>query len=83
MYKDENKALLYVLGFRADKGIHEYEQRLRCNPKTGILTQIKMFYCSILSLVVIPEKHTLLIPRGTFRHIIAAVANVDSRKTPL
>lgn len=28
-----------------------------------------MFYCSIL-LVVIPEKHTLLIPRGTFRHII-------------
>lgn len=80
------KALLYVSGFGADEGaprIHEYEQRLRCNPKTVILTQIKMFYCSILSLVVIPEKHTLLIPRGTFRHIKAAVLNVDSRKTPL
>lgn len=79
------KALLYVLGYRADEGprIHEYEQRLKCNPKTGILSQIKMFYCSILSLVVIPEKRTLLIPRGTFRHIIAAVSNMDSRKTPL
>lgn len=63
--------------------IHEYEPRLRCNPKAGILKQIKMFYCSFPSLVVTPDEHTLLIPRGTFRHEIAAVSNVNGRKTPL